>query len=200
MVYLGGTLHSNGKFGAELARKLGIATADFKTLSTICKHTQLTTTRKLAIFDAIVVSRLRYATASAWLSKGDLRKLDGFHARCLRTILRIKPSFVSRISNTAVLNLAGRRALSLDVRRSQLKLLGEVVLNPAKSFLKEVTFQSNTVVPLTDAWVRRVGRPRHEWATQLLNSMKVAAGNDEYWRRTISSLEQWKEVVDRVCA
>jgi len=199
MIYLGSTIHSNGKFSSEVARKLGIAAADFRALNVVWKHAALAKARKLAIFDAVVVSRLRYSTASAWLSKGDLRRLDGFHVRCLRTILGVKPSFISRVTNGKVRSLAARRPLSCAIRHSQLKLLGDVLFSPDKTMLKEVTFQSNTVFPMTDAWVRKVGRPKHEWTTQLLSLMQKMAGTAEKWREAISSHDQWMELVGKAC-
>ena len=58
---------------------------------------------------ARMLSKLRYAVASAWLSKAQLRRLDGFQARCLHSILKIPPSFLSRIGNEAVRNRVGVR-------------------------------------------------------------------------------------------
>ena len=106
MLYLGATVNADGKFGTELSRRIGMATAEFKQLRALWKNSSVTAARKLTVFDAVVTSKLLYAVASAWLTKGDRRRLDGFHVRCLRQILKIPPSFVSRVSNAKVLQIA----------------------------------------------------------------------------------------------
>ena len=164
------------------------------------RHSTLTASRKLHIFDAAVVSKLRYCTASAWLSKGCLRKLDGFHCSCLRKILGIKASYISRVSNDRVRARAERRKLSWEIRRSQLALLGKVLFDTDKAILKEVTFCADSLTPLTNAWVRRVGRPRDEWTNQLLKISQRLAGSMEAWYLAATCQKLWKElVVDKVC-
>ena len=71
-------------------RKLGAARADFKALDKVWSRASLPMRRKLEVFSAYISSKLRYAVASAWLWKADLRRLDGFQAGCLRKMLGIK--------------------------------------------------------------------------------------------------------------
>ena len=146
------------------------------------------------MLDACVLSKIRYGTASAWLSKGDLKKLDGFHAKCLRTILRIKPSFYSRVSNERVRELAGQQKLSDSIRAAQIRLLGQVLTLPSKRVLREVAFHTEEV-PTTYAWVKRRGRPRQDWTKQLIDIAKEAAGNPEAWQQAKSSPQRWAEIV-----
>ena len=115
MLYLGSTIHGNGMFGCEVGRKTGAAAGDFKALQRVWKHSTIARGRKLKLFDSLVQSKLRYAIASAWLLKADLRRLDGFQANCLRNILGIKCSYVSRVSNEKVLEKAGFAKFSHDV-------------------------------------------------------------------------------------
>ena len=94
---------------------------------------------------------------------------------------------ISRISNARVRNLVQRRPLSERIRRSQLDLLGRVIREPSKAVLKKVTFHEDQLLSQTDAWVRKVERPRHEWTTQLINMMKLAAGTEDAWREAVKS-------------
>ena len=71
-------MHSSGRSISEVSRRIGLAASEFKLLSTVWKHAAVTLKRKRELFNSIVVTRLRYATASTWLLKGDLRRLDGF--------------------------------------------------------------------------------------------------------------------------
>ena len=126
MIYLVSTIRRNGKFGCEVSRKLGAAAGEFRALAAARKHSSIRMNRKMQLFDALILSKLCYGVASAWLSKADLRRLDGFQAKCLRMILRIGPSFLSRISNERVRQQGGQTQLSKRIRQAQLKLLGQV--------------------------------------------------------------------------
>ena len=195
MIYLGSTVHADGRFRADVGRKLGAATADFQALVAVWKNAGISSFRKLEIFDAVVVSNPFYSTSSAWLTKGDLRKLDGFHARCLRRILKIQPSYISRVSNDRVRALAKKPPFSELVRRSQLTLLGGVLLDPGKKELRAATFHGDTMMAETHAWVRRRGRPRHEWTSQQLAVVRKAAGN--HGLTDVTSMAQWSVLVDK---
>ena len=195
MLYLGATLHHSGRAVSETSRKIGMATGQFKVLNTIWKHAAISLTRKIEIFTATICSRLVYATASSWLMKSDLRRLDGFFCSCLRKILRIPHSFYSRVSNADVCLRAGCRMLSSSIRESQLKLLGRVMHDPAKKVLRNVAFHGETETSETAAWVRRRGRPRQNWTEQLMQQMQQACGSAASWNEAVQSAQKWNEVV-----
>ena len=169
MLYLGATIHADGKFGCEVSRKLGAAGAEFKSLQTVWNNSSLPMSRKLFIFEALISNKLRYGVASAWLAKADLRRIDGFQANCLRKMLRIPVSFVSRITNERVRTIAQQPPLSQSIKASQLALYDQVLNNPEKHYLRSVAFHRDSLLPKTAAFVRRVGRPRDNWTEQVQN-------------------------------
>ena len=59
MIYLGSTIHRDGKFGSEISRKIGKAAAKFKSLQTAWKHASISRRRKLQLFESYVQSQLR---------------------------------------------------------------------------------------------------------------------------------------------
>ena len=197
MVYLGSTIHTDGKFGCEIGRKIGKAAATFRSLQSIWKRARISTKRKLQLFDCLVQSQLRYALAAAWLLKSDLRRLDGFQAGCLRRILRIPCSYVSRVSNQRVREQCGMQPFSKTVRRAQLQLLGQVITNERKRVLKQATFHKDSLESQTAAFVRRVGRPRQNWTEQLMTIMKQAAGSNDGWLRAVHCPKVWNEIAAR---
>jgi len=168
MLYLGAVVHSNGRAYTEVGRRIGAAAADFKQLSAVWKHSTLNLPRKVELFNSMVLSKLGYALASLWLTKSDLRRLDGFHANCLRKILRIPAAFYSRVSNDRVRAKVSQQPFSISVAASQMKLFDEVMTCPHKLELKRAAFHGNGTVPETAAWVRRVGRPRQNWTEQMV--------------------------------
>ena len=85
-------------------------------LHIIWKHTGLTKRRTMQLFEALMLSKLRYATASAWFAKAELRRLDGSEAYYLRQILNVPGSYVSRASNKRILDMCGAQQLSCSCR------------------------------------------------------------------------------------
>ena len=187
MLHLGSTIHADGKYGCEVSRKIGAARAEFRALLPVWKSPVLAKSRKMFLFEVLITSMLRYGTASAWLSKSDLRRIDGFQANCLRTILRIPPSFLSRITNEKVRQCAGQKPTSTAIRSAQLELMGKVFNDPGKKYLKDVAFDGDTLTPRTASSLRRVGRPRHNWTDQLLDIAKGIAGSTQAWQRATRS-------------
>ena len=92
MVYLGGLLHSDGKADHELSRRIGLAAADFKSLARVWTRSSLSRARKLGIFESCVLSVLVYGSKTAWFGAVARRRLDGFHARCLRKNMGMPPA------------------------------------------------------------------------------------------------------------
>ena len=101
--YLGGYLDASGMAGPEICRRLGQAKGEFDKLAKVWRHSTLRTQQKIRIFQACVVSKLLYCLHTMRLNKVELRKIDGFQARRLPSILRILPPYISPISNAPVL-------------------------------------------------------------------------------------------------
>jgi hypothetical protein len=115
MVYLGGLLAADGRMGSELARRLGAAAADFAQLRVLWQHANVSRTFKIQVYQACVVQKLLYCLHTGCFVKAELRKLDGFHARCLRQILGIPQAQLSKVSNAEVLAKAGSTPLSVTL-------------------------------------------------------------------------------------
>ena len=95
-------LDATGSVSSELNLRLGLARSDVKNLERVWKHANIPQHRKILIFDTCVGSQLLYCLHTAWLNKAELRKLDGFHARCQRKILGIPHPCISRVLNCHV--------------------------------------------------------------------------------------------------
>ena len=140
-----------------------------------------------------VVSRDLYSLSSAWLNASDVRRLNGFHCRCLRTILRIKPSY--RVSNAKVLEAAGVPPLSKQLLKQQLLMFGRIARARPSDPLRIATFNVG-LFPAASRYVRRIGRPRNEWATML---HKEALMMDPDFESTLYNAAEWKRAVHRYC-
>jgi hypothetical protein len=197
MKYLGNTLHDDGGLKTELGKKLGVAWSDFSKLSRVWQHAQMTRRRKIEVFQSLIVSRLLYGLSTAWLNVAEVRRLNGFQARCLRPILGIKPAYFSRVSNATVLQQAGQIPLGKQLQKQQLLLYGKVARSPAADPLRELAFCPGTLRPATSRYVRRVGRPRNEWTVML---EKRAYAMTPQADRVIHNVGDWRAVVQEYCA
>ena len=167
MLYLGSMLHSDGRLGCEISRKIGAATASFNALKTIWRHRGIPLARKCNLFEALVMSKVLYGLSCTWPLRAEIRRLDGFQARCLRQIIGVKPAFISRVSNLQVREKARAEALSLKLKTMQTNLMRRVIKEPKKKALREVIFCKKITVFKHCAFVRRIGRPRQNWMDEV---------------------------------
>eukprot|EP00959_Pyramimonas_sp_CCMP1952_P281274 5879992-Pyramimonas_sp.AAC.1 len=66
-----------------------------------------------------------HSLSSAWLTKADKRRLDGFQARCLRSILGVKHPYISRASSKAILERSGQTPYTSQLLVNQLAWFGK---------------------------------------------------------------------------
>ena len=195
MDYLGCRIGADPSGTSEINSRLGRAWAEFAKLERLWKHSTLPPKRKLEIFQAAIVTGLMYGLAASWLNTRQQRQLNGFQARCLRRILRIPPSWLSRISNKQVLDQAHQYPLTHQLHRQQLLLFGRIARAPDSDLRRRLTFCPGSMRPATDRYVRRVGRPRLEWAAQIMRladavwtghgQLERLIGNETIWRTEV---------------
>ena len=123
---------------------------------------------------------LKYRLATVWLVTSQRWRLDGFVARCLRRLLRIPASFVSRVSNTTVLAKARMTPFSQQMLSHQISFLRKVALSESGYPLRNDIFIDSTLTPQIGRFIRRVGRPRQDWTSQLLREGRVRFWNDKF--------------------
>ena len=159
LVYLGAILAANGRVGSEIARRIGMAEGEFRTLAKVWKHTSLTRPRKIRAYAALVESRLLYGLATTCFTKAELRRLDGFQAQCLRVVLGIQPAHLSRVSNADVRAKASCQSASALLLRRQLSFFGKVARADSHNPIRKVSLVGNSLRPTTDQYVVDPGTP-----------------------------------------
>ena len=78
VVYLGASISIDGSISSEISRRLGMAQQDFKALSKIWNKISISRYRKLELLSACIFSKLLYGLQTAWLSKYQRIRFDGF--------------------------------------------------------------------------------------------------------------------------
>ena len=138
-----------------------------------------------------------YGLSSSWLNVRQQRQLDGFQARCLREISRIPHPFYSRVSNKTVLARCSQKPLTMQLRFQQFMMLGKIARAPDSDVRRRLTFCPGSLRPATDRFVRRVGRPRNEWAPKLLQLAVQKWGTLNTVERLMHNEMIWKAEVAR---
>ena len=195
MGYLGTTLSSDGRMDSELSRKIGMAWAEYRKLERLWKHTSLPVARKLQCFQAVVVPGLMYSLSTAWLTASQSRRLNGFQARCLRRILRVSPSFISRVSDKSVLQMTCHTQFTQQLLMQQLLLFGRIARSPDSDMLRDLTFISGTLQPATGKFIRKVGRPRLEWASCVAKVAHTVVGANGNLIAAVQDAAGWRQQV-----
>ena len=115
------------------------------------------------IYVTLIESKLLYPLAILVLTVAQKKRVNGFQSQCLRKIIGIEPSYISRISNAAVLAKASHFLATDIIRKKQLQLFGKILRSEAQHPLRRVCFIPNTLIPVTEQFVHWVGRPCKEW-------------------------------------
>jgi hypothetical protein len=177
MQYLGSVLHGDGQSTHEVNRRIAIARADFDSLCKVWTRAPLSWKRKLHIYVALVESKLLYAMASLALTVAQQRRLNGFQNRCLRKVIGVAPAYISRISNATVIERANYRTATCLLLKRRLQLFGKVLRAPSGHPLRDACFIPHTLIPATDRYVRRVGRPCKEWIKETIAEASIRFGS-----------------------
>ena len=123
--------------------------------------------KKLAIFDACIISKLMYGLSSAVLTKIERKRLDAFHARCLRKIIRVAPAYYSRVSNITVFERAKTKPASRLLLKQQLIYFGQLACKDEDDPTRKCIFENGDIELRQLVSKRRCGRPRLEWAKEM---------------------------------
>ena len=198
MKYLGAQLAADGRIESEIAQKLGIASREFKCLRRIWSHCNISVAFKLIVFTSCVIQKLLYSLETAWLNKNTLRKLDGFYAKCLRSILKISPSYISRVTNHYVLQQFNVPPLSRVLLQRQLLLFGRIARMSNESVVRDSIFEHNNVAIKSNIHRKR-GRPRNTWSNEVAKVAHEVA-HDTDLHEAVKNQMSWHKSVKSFCS
>ena len=175
-VYLGTLLTDTVDNSAEIHNRMAMAMVTFQKLQLFWDKANTTTAWKLRVYNAIIKTKLLYSLETIQLTKSELSKIDAFHMKGLRRILKIPSTYIDRTqTNDVVLQKANEtgthtQRLSESWKEQKLKLLGHILRADHSDPLRQVLFESGTNIPRYHI-IRRSGRPKLDW---LLETMKDA--------------------------
>ena len=125
---------------------------------------------------------------------------NGFQARYIRQILGVRPSYWSRITNAEVLRRINATPLSNLLLEQQLLYFGKLYRLEANDPRRELIFQKSKVELKISSTIRRRGRPRSHWATEVQSHMHLICGvNSDNQIAFLNDAEIWKSKVRAYC-
>ncbi|XP_063598682.1 uncharacterized protein LOC134775152 [Penaeus indicus] len=123
--YLGSSINSAANLDDEVLCRISQASRAFGRLHTrIWQERGISTKTKLSVYWAVELPSLLYGCEIWTCYRRHIKKLDQFHLRCLRKILRV--SWKDREPNQEILRRAGLTGIEAMLSQSQLRWSGHV--------------------------------------------------------------------------
>ena len=106
---LGTNMSAKGNHRFEISARMISITATLNKPDLFWKKAPVSTTWKLRVHDAVIISKLFYGLESASLTNAEYERLDAFQVKALRETLGITHSYHSNVSNEVVMQTVNLR-------------------------------------------------------------------------------------------
>ena len=187
-IYLGSTLSRQANIDKEIARRLAKASVSFGSLrAKVWEKSGISVTTKLNVYKAVVLPSLLYGCETWTVYARHAKKLNSFHMRCLRSILRIK--WEDKVPDTEVLEKAKAESVFSLLKRAQLRWAGHVFRMEDSRIPKQLLYSE-----LADG-SRKRGRPKLRYKDTLKASLKDCHIDPETWEQSASDRPAWRHQV-----
>ena len=186
---VGSTISNDGTLDREITTRIQKASQAFGRLRIkVLLHKSISLSTKLKVYNAIVLPSLLYGCETWTLYRKHLRKLEQFHTRSLRSIMRIR--WQDRVSNQEVLESLRASTTSIETTHG-----------PQSPTTQDWSCYSNRrIQDSSPAFLRRAisgqtqPRPKRykdnlksnlKWAGIQLKELETAEANRSGWRATV---------------
>ncbi|KAI8515581.1 hypothetical protein Bbelb_063940 [Branchiostoma belcheri] len=164
--YLGSVISNSGEVEPDINCRVGKAASVFRRMNSIWSATTINLDTKLRLYNSIVLPTAIYASETWKCTAKASRKLDAFHQRNLRRILKVR--WQDHITNDEILNRAKSKPLSTIITEKRMQLTGHILRLPSRRHSKTAM----TWVPHNGR--RKRGRPKHTWRRTFQDDLRRA--------------------------
>ena len=120
--YLGSCIARDGNVEDDINARLGKAAAVFRRMNNIWSSKTLNLDTKIRLYTTVVLPTAIHASETWKMTVKHAAKLDTFHQRCLRRILKV--TWKDHITNEEILRRTGQRRLRDSIAERRLKFAG----------------------------------------------------------------------------
>ncbi|XP_078682172.1 uncharacterized protein LOC144916725 [Branchiostoma floridae x Branchiostoma belcheri] len=189
--YLGSVLSNSGEVEPDISCRLGKAAAVFRRMRTIWATSAIDLDNKLRLYNSIVLPTAIYASET-WKCTAKLtKKLDVFHQRNLRRILKVR--WKDHITNEEILRRAKTQPLGDIITGKRMQLAGHILRLPSQRHSKTAM----TWVP--PGGRRKRGRPKNTWRRTFQEDLKRANIAWEEAEEAAATRPRWKLAAQCAC-
>ena len=188
--YLGSLISDDGRIGAEVERRITSTSKAFGALrQRAFMNSHLSVDTKRHVYRACVLSVLLYGSECWTPLSGQLRKLNSFHHRCVRSVLGItnQQQWEQKISSGTVRALWGDlETISTKLRKRRLEWLGHLVRMSDHRIPRISLF----------AWLpqaRPFYGPKKRWRDVLKDDLTSLGISDGCWHEKAQDRSRWKD-------
>ena len=188
--YLGSVMSNDATIDKGLNNQLSKASSSFGRLyKRVWNSHSLRLTTKIKVYRAVVISTLIYGAETWTLYRRQVRLLERFHQRCLRSIQKIK--WHDYVSNEDVLEKTELPSIESIVLKQQLRWAGHVARMEDSRIPKAVLFGE------LKAGKRNRGAPKKRYKDQLNNQLSLAKIPPSSWQDDASDRQTWRSTVQK---
>ncbi|PIK40131.1 hypothetical protein BSL78_23032 [Apostichopus japonicus] len=120
-VYLGATMTKDGGGMGDIANRIGKARCALIRLQKLWVSKSICRRTKIRLYKTLVLPVLLYGCETWKMNKGDEKKSDIFHNKCLRRVLGIR--WQERVSTKELLKRAKMGPLSIEIKKRRWKFI-----------------------------------------------------------------------------
>lgn len=189
-VYLGSSLSVKADLSREIDRRLQAAGIAFSRLrQRVFDNSDIQTNTKLKVYKAIIVPTLLYASETWATYSTDIKKLEDYHMRKLRQLLKIK--WTDKRTNNSVYQETKIPSLESLVVKNRLRWAGHLVRMDNNRLPKQILYGE-----LQDG-KRSQGGQRKRYKDCLKDSMKRCHIRTETWEWNATRRTRWRSMIHK---
>ena len=189
--YLGSVIVDKGSLDVEVDRRIASASRAFGALrQSVFDDCHLSIKTKRCVYQACVLSTLLYGSECWTPLRRHLRRLDSFHQRCVKAVLKIttKQQWEQHITSVMVRQHWGdEETIATKLRRRRLEWLGHVARMADHRLPRICLF----------GWlaqVRPFHGPKRRWRDLVKSDLHSLGISDGCWCTLANDRRQWQEL------
>ena len=99
-------------------------------------------------------------------------------------------------NHARVLETTGQKPVTHLLKKQQLLLYGRVARQRDDEMMRSATFCPGSLRPAVDMFVRKIGRPRLDWTSEVGKLALQAAGGMQQLQKKLADEREWRSVVE----